>query len=423
MWRAAWKRSTSTLCTSLGDVRTSAAEGSDHRGGHVSRSWLGFVSRLQLSAQYLVQGTGLLQRSDVCISTPPKGADRPRNEHDYFQATTHTSRRRRPAFAVCGAEQRPHAGLNQGRAHAIGAEVEGEIRTRCANVGVEKVLESGNCSLELRLVCRKLSPLAVDQPVVSDSSCGAFAVGHSEGRGQGSGTRLVRSLGNQVSHTELVKPLLKLRYFVRRGGQTGVLVAQRLVRCAVTILALLQVFELAAEELDLRVPTTRRATRPISVHRRYLVDEYSHAPSSLLLPLAARMPRFYCEYCEIFLTHSSVGGRRQHNSGRKHIMNVIDYYAKFQLQLREAAGAPPPSLPPNPGAANHVRGRTRVGALSPFLPHDPPLQACLGSALEGTLTRAAAQCSLGRHRRPWPNRCPRTAGPAPRCRVPQGHSP
>lgn len=57
------------------------------------------------------------------------------------------------------------------------------------------------------------------------------------------------------------------------------------------------------------------------------------------------MPRFYCEYCEIFLTHSSAHGRRQHSSGRKHIMNVIDYYASFQLQLRETTqGAPiPPS--------------------------------------------------------------------------------
>ncbi|KAG8464608.1 hypothetical protein KFE25_009976 [Diacronema lutheri] len=82
------------------------------------------------------------------------------------------------------------------------------------------------------------------------------------------------------------------------------------------------------------------------------------------------MPRFYCEYCEIFLTHSSAHGRRQHSSGRKHIMNVIDYYADFQLQLRETTeGAPlppvgmplPPPLP-QPGGA---------GMFS--LPVPPPL--------------------------------------------------
>lgn len=77
-------------------------------------------------------------------------------------------------------------------------------------------------------------------------------------------------------------------------------------------------------------------------------------PPSLLLPVARAMPRFYCEYCEIFLTHSSAHGRRQHSSGRKHIMNVIDYYADFQLQLRETTdGAllpPGAHAPGQPGA-------------------------------------------------------------------------
>ncbi|KAH8741161.1 hypothetical protein FG386_000068 [Cryptosporidium ryanae] len=38
------------------------------------------------------------------------------------------------------------------------------------------------------------------------------------------------------------------------------------------------------------------------------------------------MGKFYCEYCDIYLTHSSTNGRKQHNSGRKHINNKIDYY-------------------------------------------------------------------------------------------------
>ena len=42
------------------------------------------------------------------------------------------------------------------------------------------------------------------------------------------------------------------------------------------------------------------------------------------------MPRYYCEYCDISLTHSSVPGRKQHHSGRKHIMNFIEYWAAFQ---------------------------------------------------------------------------------------------
>ena len=50
------------------------------------------------------------------------------------------------------------------------------------------------------------------------------------------------------------------------------------------------------------------------------------------------MPKFYCEYCGIYLTHSSPSGRKQHAEGRKHIQNKIDYYTKLMLQCqRETA--------------------------------------------------------------------------------------
>ena len=41
------------------------------------------------------------------------------------------------------------------------------------------------------------------------------------------------------------------------------------------------------------------------------------------------MPKFYCEYCGIYLTHSSPSGRRQHAEGRKHIQNKINYYSSL----------------------------------------------------------------------------------------------
>ncbi|OEH80217.1 U1 small nuclear ribonucleoprotein C [Cyclospora cayetanensis] len=44
------------------------------------------------------------------------------------------------------------------------------------------------------------------------------------------------------------------------------------------------------------------------------------------------MPKFYCEYCDIYLTHSSPAGRRQHASGRRHINQKVEY---FQNLLRE----------------------------------------------------------------------------------------
>lgn len=34
------------------------------------------------------------------------------------------------------------------------------------------------------------------------------------------------------------------------------------------------------------------------------------------------MPRYYCDYCDAFLTHDSPSVRKQHNMGRKHRDNV-----------------------------------------------------------------------------------------------------
>ncbi|OUS41999.1 U1 zinc finger-domain-containing protein, partial [Ostreococcus tauri] len=43
------------------------------------------------------------------------------------------------------------------------------------------------------------------------------------------------------------------------------------------------------------------------------------------------MPRFYCDYCDAFLTHDSSTVRKQHNSGFKHKANVRNYYAQFNM--------------------------------------------------------------------------------------------
>ena len=41
------------------------------------------------------------------------------------------------------------------------------------------------------------------------------------------------------------------------------------------------------------------------------------------------MGRYYCDYCDVFLTHDSFNCRRAHMRGRKHKQAVRDYYAKF----------------------------------------------------------------------------------------------
>ena len=51
------------------------------------------------------------------------------------------------------------------------------------------------------------------------------------------------------------------------------------------------------------------------------------------------MPKFFCDYCNVFLTHDSQSGRKQHNRGRRHQENVRLFYATF-LQQHVQTGDP-----------------------------------------------------------------------------------
>ncbi|KAI1892964.1 hypothetical protein AGOR_G00138920 [Albula goreensis] len=82
------------------------------------------------------------------------------------------------------------------------------------------------------------------------------------------------------------------------------------------------------------------------------------------------MPKFYCDYCDTYLTHDSPSVRKTHCSGRKHKENVKDYYQKWMEEQAQSLidkttaafqqgkipptpfpGAPPPGgamIPPPP---------------------------------------------------------------------------
>lgn len=49
------------------------------------------------------------------------------------------------------------------------------------------------------------------------------------------------------------------------------------------------------------------------------------------------MPKYFCEYCGIYLTHSSPLGRKQHAKGKKHISNKIEYYSQFLYEYQNNA--------------------------------------------------------------------------------------
>ena len=85
------------------------------------------------------------------------------------------------------------------------------------------------------------------------------------------------------------------------------------------------------------------------------------------------MPKFFCDYCDVYLTHDSQSGRKQHNRGRKHQENVRMFYTAF---LRTHTLVDPtahifapipkdkhgrdlvkPALPPPPGERPAAGGR------------------------------------------------------------------
>ncbi|XP_044528350.1 U1 small nuclear ribonucleoprotein C isoform X1 [Gracilinanus agilis] len=120
---------------------------------------------------------------------------------------------------------------------------------------------------------------------------------------------------------------------------------------------------------------------------------------SLLLP-----HRFYCDYCDTYLTHDSPSVRKTHCSGRKHKENVKDYYQKWMEEQAQSlidkttaafqqgkipptpfsapppGGAmipPPPSLPgpPRPGMmpAPHMGGPPMMPMMGPPPPGMMPV--------------------------------------------------
>lgn len=65
------------------------------------------------------------------------------------------------------------------------------------------------------------------------------------------------------------------------------------------------------------------------------------------------MPRYYCDYCDIYLTRDSPSVRKQHDSGYKLKANVRSYYLQFKEQqthslferrIKEHLGQSAPSM-------------------------------------------------------------------------------
>ncbi|XP_028855130.1 U1 small nuclear ribonucleoprotein C [Denticeps clupeoides] len=114
------------------------------------------------------------------------------------------------------------------------------------------------------------------------------------------------------------------------------------------------------------------------------------------------MPKFYCDYCDTYLTHDSPSVRKTHCSGRKHKENVKDYYQKWMEEQAQSLidkttaafqqgkipptpfpGAPPPggSLLPHP----NISGPPRPGMLPAPPMGGPPMMPMMGPPPHGMM--------------------------------------
>ena len=119
----------------------------------------------------------------------------------------------------------------------------------------------------------------------------------------------------------------------------------------------------------LGVPSERRS------RHEFRASEISHARSPAMPHSGSRKQRYYCDYCDSFLTHESRSVRREHDSGYKHKSNVKAYYLMYSEEGQatldaEARGLPPPVFmkPPAGGGPPAMMG----GGPPPMGHRGPP---------------------------------------------------
>ncbi|CAL2038653.1 unnamed protein product [Caenorhabditis brenneri] len=83
------------------------------------------------------------------------------------------------------------------------------------------------------------------------------------------------------------------------------------------------------------------------------------------------MPKYYCDYCDAFLTHDSLKGRKTHNEGRRHKDNVRGFYQKWlEAQAQKLVDNTARAF-----TAQRMHGavpRTTIGMRGPPMMNGPP---------------------------------------------------
>merc|ERR1712110_334220 len=96
------------------------------------------------------------------------------------------------------------------------------------------------------------------------------------------------------------------------------------------------------------------------------------------------MPKYYCDYCDTFLTHDSPSVRKTHNAGRKHKDNVRTFYQEWlekQTQSLMDRSHPMTSIPVVgsqqmfPGQQVMMGG---MGMMNPMMMQRPMMGGMMG---------------------------------------------
>jgi hypothetical protein len=74
----------------------------------------------------------------------------------------------------------------------------------------------------------------------------------------------------------------------------------------------------------------RRAHHSAQLHQTTaLLHAHDQQHPQLWTSNNPKMPKFFCDYCDVYLTHDSMSVRKAHNNGRNHLRNVQAYYEQI----------------------------------------------------------------------------------------------
>lgn len=104
------------------------------------------------------------------------------------------------------------------------------------------------------------------------------------------------------------------------------------------------------------------------------------------------MPKYYCDYCDTYLTHDSPSVRKTHCTGRKHKDNVKFYYQKWMEEQAQhlidatTAAFKAGKIAQNPFSAVPPPVAGKVSIPPPNMAGPPPRVPLAGMPPPGKLT-------------------------------------